>query len=691
MDKYIGKILDNRYEVLEIIGVGGMAVVYKALDKVLDRYVAIKILKDEYAHDEEFRKRFANESHAVAQLSHNNIVSVYDVSRSENPQYIVMELIEGITLKEYLTKKGSLSWQETLFFTQQIAKALEHAHSRGIIHQDIKPHNICLLRDGTVKVTDFGIARFEKNQETRVIQEAIGSVHYISPEQAKGSAIDHRADLYSLGVMMYEMLTGRVPFDGDTPLAIVMQHINAVPLPPSEVVPGIPKGMDDIVMRAMCPTLNKRYANANEIYNDLERLKRQPSIRFETTSARQAVVDGETIVMPKFSQDVRREQEKAANHSAEHAQRQHARPIRIEDDDEDEDEFEPAPPRKRSFFGRLLESPVAMGILGVLLCVVIAGVAAIKLLGLGGSLVVVPKFIGANIAEVMGNEEYASQFVFEEAPDKVVDNEKEPGTIVDQSPAAGENVKEGSKITLTVTTLEDNPPEDTEKYELEDLTNQTIGYADIILSNREINYTLQQEASLDVEKDHIIETIPAAGAMLSPGDEIILVVSTGVEGLKVPVPNLIGRSLSDAQKLIREAKLTCSVEGRNSDAPANEVIDQSIDADTMVDANTEITITFSLGSSTVPDEPDGEDTPIPIPGISGGEEIGTATIDFDLPTDVEIAHVVITLDGQEQVFERTYDTTIDDSGSYTCSATVGVHTVRIQINGVPEDRAVRFE
>ena len=689
MDKYIGTILDNRYEVLEIIGVGGMAVVYKALDKVLDRYVAVKILKDEFAHDDEFRKRFANESHAVAKLSHNNIVSVYDVSRSENPQYIVMELIEGITLKEYLTKKGSLSWQETLFFTQQIAKALEHAHSRGIIHQDIKPHNICLLRDGTVKVTDFGIARFEKNQETRVIQEAIGSVHYISPEQAKGSAIDHRADLYSLGVMMYEMLTGRVPFDGETPLAIVMQHINAVPLPPSEVVPGIPKGMDDIVMRAMCPTLNKRYANANDIYNDLERLKRQPNIRFESVSARQAAVDGETIVMPKFNPDVQAEPEKAVNRQTEHAQKnQYARPVRIAEEDED---YEPEPARKRSFFGKLLESPVAMGILGVLLCVAIAAVAAVKLLGLGGSLVVVPRFIDSNSADVMSNEAYTAQFVFEEAAEKVIDNEKEPGTIVDQSPAAGENAKEGSKIILTVTTHEVTQQADPEKYELEDLTKKTIRYAQIVLDNRNIKYTLQQEASLDVEKDYIIETIPAAGAMLSPGDEVVLVVSTGVEGLKVPVPNLVGRSLSDAQKMIREAKLTCSVEGRNSDAPANEVIDQSIDADTMVDANTEIKITFSLGSSTVPSVPGEDEPPIQIPGDSGIIVFGTAEIEFDLPDDVESAHVVILLDGQEQVFERTYDTSVESRGSYSCTAAAGIHSVSIIINGVTEERTMKFE
>ncbi|MGN1030228.1 MAG: protein kinase, partial [Butyricicoccaceae bacterium] len=202
MDKYIGRVLGGRYEIKELIGSGGMALVYRAHCNVLDRFVAIKILKEEFAQDEDFRKRFYNEAHAVAKLSHNNIVSVFDVARTEEGvEYIVMELCEGVSLKEYMVKKGRLSWQETLFFAQQVARALDHAHSRGIIHQDIKPHNVMLLRDGTAKVMDFGIARFANNQETRVVQEAIGSVHYISPEQAKGGTVDFRTDIYSLGIV----------------------------------------------------------------------------------------------------------------------------------------------------------------------------------------------------------------------------------------------------------------------------------------------------------------------------------------------------------------------------------------------------------------------------------------------------------------------------------------------------------
>ena len=234
MDQYIGTLLDNRYEILEVIGTGGMAVVYKARCNRLNRLVAIKVLKQELSQDEEFRRRFHAESQAVAMLSHPNIVSVYDVSHSNNLDYIVMELIEGITLKQYLEQKGRLNWRESLHFSTQIAKALEHAHSRGIIHRDIKPHNIMILKDGSVKVADFGIARISSAQNT-LTREALGSVHYISPEQAKGGKVDYRSDLYSLGVVMYEMLTGRPPFDGDTPVSVAIQHINAKPVMPREL------------------------------------------------------------------------------------------------------------------------------------------------------------------------------------------------------------------------------------------------------------------------------------------------------------------------------------------------------------------------------------------------------------------------------------------------------------------------
>ena len=279
MDRYIGRILDGRYEILDIIGAGGMAVVYKARCHRLNRLVAIKILKDENLEDEDFCRRFHSESQAVAMLNHPNIVSVYDVSNTEEQDYIVMELIDGITLKQYMEKKGRLNWRETVHFATNIAKALEHAHSRGLVHRDIKPHNVMVLKNGSVKVADFGIARLMENEAT-MTKEALGSVHYISPEQAKGGRVDNRSDLYSLGVVMYEMITGKTPYDGDSPVAVALGHINGGAPRPSTICSSIPKGLEQIIMKAMAHDLPDRYINATAMLRDLEAFRADPSITF---------------------------------------------------------------------------------------------------------------------------------------------------------------------------------------------------------------------------------------------------------------------------------------------------------------------------------------------------------------------------------------------------------------------------
>ncbi len=282
MDQYIGKFLDNRYELLEVIGTGGMAVVYKARCHRLNRLVAVKVLKADLAQDAEFRRRFHDESQAVAMLSHPNIVAVYDVSHSDDLDYIVMELIDGITLKQYMQKKGPvLNWREALHFITQIMRALSHAHSRGIIHRDIKPHNIMVLRDGSVKVSDFGIARITSAHQSTLTQEALGSVHYISPEQARGSHIDARSDIYSAGVVLYEMITGRLPFEGESPVAVAIQHINSIPLTPRELDPELPEALEAITMKAMCPDPDQRYLNADEMLADLEEFRKNPNINFD--------------------------------------------------------------------------------------------------------------------------------------------------------------------------------------------------------------------------------------------------------------------------------------------------------------------------------------------------------------------------------------------------------------------------
>ena len=281
MDKYIGKRLDGRYEIHELIGVGGMANVYRCTDTIDDREVAIKILKDEYLNNEEFIRRFKNESKAIAMLSHPNIVKVYDVSFGDRIQYIVMEYIDGITLKEYIDRQGIIEWKDALHLITQVLKALQHAHECGIVHRDIKPQNIMLLQDGTIKVTDFGIARFSDKNTRTMTEQAIGSVHYIAPEQAKGDVTDGKTDIYSVGVMLYEMTTGKLPFDGDSAVTVALKQLQSTPKRPREINPGIPIGLEQITMKAMEKMPADRYTSAAEMLSDIERLRLNPSIVFD--------------------------------------------------------------------------------------------------------------------------------------------------------------------------------------------------------------------------------------------------------------------------------------------------------------------------------------------------------------------------------------------------------------------------
>ncbi|MBQ4364546.1 MAG: serine/threonine protein kinase, partial [Oscillospiraceae bacterium] len=288
MDSNIGRKLDGRYEITELIGVGGMADVYKATDLMENRVVAVKILKPEYSENEEFLRRFRNESKAIAVLSHPNIVKIYDVGFTDEIQFIVMEYIDGITLKELLEQQGVLRWKDALKFVVQILKALQHAHDKGIVHRDIKPQNIMLFPDGNIKVMDFGIARFSRIDGKTLSDKTIGSVHYISPEQAKGEMTDERSDIYSVGVMLYEMLTGRKPFDGDTPIAIAVKHMQETAIPPREIMPSIPESLEEIVLHAMERSPARRYQSASEMINDISAFMVNPSIVFGYKSSADA-------------------------------------------------------------------------------------------------------------------------------------------------------------------------------------------------------------------------------------------------------------------------------------------------------------------------------------------------------------------------------------------------------------------
>ncbi len=548
MDRYIGTLLDGRYEIQEVIGYGGMAVVYKALCHRLNRPVAIKILKDDLSRDEDFRRRFHAESQAVAMMSHPNIVSVYDVSESEGADYIVMELIDGISLKQYMEQKGILNWRETLHFATQICKALEHAHGRGIIHRDIKPHNIMILKDGSVKVADFGIAHIGASQTT-LTSEALGSVHYISPEQARGGKMDFRADIYSLGVVMYEMLTGRPPFDGETPVSIAIQHFNATATPPRALNPSVPEGLEQITLRAMEPDLAKRYPSASQMLQDMETFRQNPMMIF-----------GESTEVTPVAQPKKKKKS----------------PVKKK----------PAPKKKRSKMPSLV-----MGITIVLLAVgalVFMFVTLMQETFRQQEDAIVPDLYLYSAEDVM--ERYKDYFEFEIIRQTPQGNVAE-GLIMNQKPKADMTVKKGSTITLTVST-------GVQDITMPLLENHSLADARRALEKFNVKIREVLENSDSFVTNYIIRTEPPYGTLLTPGQEVVLVVSTGSEMWHLSTPQLVGMNVSDALLAMDEKKLTQGeIFYRESEEPKDTVIEQSIPEGEIVRPGTKIDLVVSLGTA----------------------------------------------------------------------------------------------
>ena len=571
MDKYIGRLLDNRYEILEVIGTGGMAVVYKAMCHRLNRLVAIKVLKDEYSQDAEFRRRFHAESQAVAMLSHPNIVSVYDVSHSGDIDYIVMELIDGITLKQYMEQKGALNWREVLHFSTQIAKALEHAHSRGIIHRDIKPHNIMILKDGSVKVADFGIARITSAQST-LTREALGSVHYISPEQARGSRVDNRSDLYSLGVVMYEMLTGRPPFDGDSPVAVAIQHINATPNMPSELNPSIPRGLEQITMHAMTADINRRYATATQMLSDLEEFRKNPNVSFDFT----APVSADTAAVPTMPRAAERVSQ---------AERAAARPPERRERRQEEPE-----PKKKTSKAALIAGVICIALAVFGICYFLYSFFFKDMLAKTKD-VTVPQLVGEQYDKIDPKD--ADLADFEIVAESWVNDDKAPyGQVLDQDPAAGSTVKQGTKIKLTVSL-----GQETDK--MPDVTGYTSANAENVLKSLNVNVTVQKNSVSDdkVEKDKVISTDPVGGTTLKDGQTVILTISSGPEEEPVKVPELRGLDIKEALSSLKDAGFTSqsNITYVESELPKDTVTYQSVDQGTEVKPDTVINLQVSQG------------------------------------------------------------------------------------------------
>jgi len=536
-DKFVGRILDNRYEILELIGTGGMALVYKARCHRLNRMVAVKILKEDLAGDEEFQRRFYTESQAVAMLSHPNIVSVYDVSRSGSTEYIVMELIEGITLKQYINRKGLLNWKEALHFATQITKALSHAHSRGIIHRDIKPHNIMILKDGSVKVADFGIARLLTVANT-LTQEALGSVHYISPEQAKGGQVDARSDIYSVGVVMYEMLTSRLPFVGESPVSVAIQHISAIPLMPRDINPDIPVGLEDITMHAMEPDLNMRFTTAEEMLGDLEEFRKNPSIVFNYIMSgpgdKQPVeseVFSETRIIPKGA-SVRPE---GAMIKAERPKPPAKRRTRVKPD-LSSDEYRLAKTRASS-------TSTLIGVFSIIvfLVVIVVFMWTFFLRDIFSpqdrEQITIPSFANRRYEDIIRNDEYTDIYSFTKREE--YNSDFAPGVIISQSPVADRPVSAplpGRKITIDlVVSLGDAPPT-----LMPELIGMHYGTAINILVNRNLELQIEDyEVASNEPPGLVIETIPGAGDNLSRGNRVIIRYSGGPNIPMLIVPDIV--------------------------------------------------------------------------------------------------------------------------------------------------------
>ena len=564
MNHYIGQLLDDRYEILEVIGTGGMAVVYKALDHRLNRLVAIKILKDEFSGDDEFRRRFRAEGEAVAMLSHPNIVQVYDVSSSDTANYLVMELINGISLKQYMEVKGVLNWKETLHFAMQIAKGLEHAHSRGIVHRDIKPHNVMVLKDGSVKVMDFGIARV-MNKSNTLTKEALGSVHYISPEQAKGGYTDSRSDIYSLSVVMYEMMTGRPPFDGESPVAVAIQHINGGAPKPSSLNPNIPVGMEQIILKGMALEPKDRYASATEMIQDMEEFRKNPAIDFRYQASAPAehpiAIRGIPQTYPKTTAEKvaasRTNQPRPATGRIPQPQQAPKRPqqadqgTRRQTVSQNTDAMRRAAMQRKKEEQRKREERNRIATIAVIVCSVVAIIAigafliAVfngALLNKDKDLVEVPYLIGTEYTDDLITK--YSDFTIRFQPQQY-DSTYQKGQIMYQEPAGGSRVTKGTEIVITVSLGE----EPTVKI-MEDLTDVNQAEAESFLTGQGFHILVRQEASDAVEAGKVIRTDPAKGAELADGQTVSIWVSTGPE--TVTMPNVVDMTREAAWKLLGE-------------------------------------------------------------------------------------------------------------------------------------------
>lgn len=605
MDKYIGKRLDGRYEIRELIGIGGMANVYKAFDIAENRWVAVKILRDEYVNNEELLRRFRNESKAVAILSHPNIVKVYDVSFSPRMYSIVMEYIDGITLKDFIDRQGRLDWKETVHFTVQILRALQHAHDNGIVHRDVKPQNIMLLSDGTIKVTDFGIARFARSNTRTITDRAIGSVHYISPEQAQGGATDEKSDIYSVGVMMYEMLTGRLPFEADTPVSVALKQIQLEPTRPLALNPDIPEGLEAITMRAMQKDPARRYQSAAEMLRDIDNFKRDPSISFSYK-----YLGSGTHTIGKAGMPEEGGHKKKRGKDKKEKKQKNLPPPEPPDEEDDEEE------RPRIPFLSVLT--------GITVAFVLVSAAFVGTMFYFNNpfqtvdSIPVPDLIGKRFSTVKYDSTYIANDI------RIVqsvefNNNYEEDIIFEQNPKAGRSMKKGSTIQVTVsagaqrTTLRDlSGMESNEAYEL-------------LEKNGLKHYEEMRIYDDNVPEGYVVSTDPPANEQVDSDTPIQVFVSMGRENKLLQAPDITGMKLTDAKRFLKNLSINI---GRTT------TVDSDLERGTIVAQMPLAGADISQGGTIDVD-------------VSGGtEEVKRLAISVTLPKLSDLLIVEAWLDGQ---------------------------------------------
>ena len=590
MDSNIGKKLDGRYELLELIGVGGMADIYRARDIVEDRIVAVKILKTEFAGSEEFLRRFRNESKAIALLSHPNIVKIYDVGFTDKVQFIVMEYVDGITLTDYIEQQGVLKWRDAVHFTVQILKALQHAHDRGIVHRDIKSSNVMLLADGTIKVMDFGIARFNRENNKTVSEKTIGSVHYISPEQARGDITDERSDIYSVGVALYEMLTGKKPFDGDSPVSIALMHMQSTPKKPTELNSTIPEGLEQIVLRAMQKDPAQRYQTAGEMIKDLEEFKKNPGMIFEY---KYNSTDGTTKYFDRPIPAA--EQERTRRRQAAKAEPEDE--DYDEDEEDDDDEYEE---RRSPLIPILFAVGTAFVIATVFLVMTIVfrnlnvtpdQVSSVMGVNSGSTVSVtdsneflMPNLVGMTWDEAKSQYSSVMTLVPQQEWSEVTKDQ-----IFDQEFPEGRKVKIGAEVTVKVS-------KGIRTVEIQDLENLTASVAESKLRKDGFKVKKTYDESDDIAKDYVIRTEPAAHEMAEQGSTVVLLISSGPTNTGVFVPKFVDLPLSVALQRAEEYHLNATIERVDSeDVEKDVVMEQSIEPQSLVDRDTEIILKVSTG------------------------------------------------------------------------------------------------